>query len=318
MTERSGDGNRPDRQRSERRPAQPSGEPQRSSDVSGQSARAELDPRSSSADTLMASNLPEEGAVDQRADPSTWFGNGSASRPPDPQMHAGSQPDESSYMGAEPQGGRYQESAGPAPDEGDGHGGSHYQRPAAPPYPAQIPPPPQSTGVAAKVTAQLAALTKPRPRSAPPRMPRPTPTARSPRATVASRPMVRTAGPTRRAQLVLSRIEPWSVMKFSFLVSLVGWVVLFVAVTALYYVLSKLGVFHSIEATITNVTSTKGSTGADSGGQWFSFSRVIGYTMLIGAINVVLITALATVGAVIYNLVTHLAGGIEVTLRESD
>jgi hypothetical protein len=130
--------------------------------------------------------------------------------------------------------------------------------------------------------------------------------------------MARTAGPTRRAQLVLSRIEPWSVMKFSFLVSLVGWVVLFVAVTALYYVLSKLGVFHSIQASITNVTSTKGSAGADSGGQWFSFSRVIGYTMLIGAINVVLITALATVGAVIYNLVTHLAGGIEVTLRESD
>ena len=29
-------------------------------------------------------------------------------------------------------------------------------------------------------------------------------------------------------------------------------------------------------------------------------------------------TALATVGAVLYNLVTMLAGGIEVTLRESD
>ena len=40
--------------------------------------------------------------------------------------------------------------------------------------------------------------------------------------------------------------------------------------------------------------------------------------MLVGAINVVLITALATVGAVIYNLVTHLAGGIEVTLKETD
>jgi hypothetical protein len=134
---------------------------------------------------------------------------------------------------------------------------------------------------------------------------------------VASRPAPRTA-PTRRAQLVLARIEPWSVMKFSFLVSLVGWVVLFVAVTALYYVLSKLGVFHSIQATISSVTSSKDSAGADSGGQWFSFSRVIGYTMLIGAINVVLITALATVGSVIYNLVTHLAGGIEVTLKESD
>ena len=94
--------------------------------------------------------------------------------------------------------------------------------------------------------------------------------------------------------------------------------ILFVAVAALYYVLSKLGVFHSIQSTVTDVTSSKGTTGADANGQWFSASRILGYTMLVGAVNVVLITALATVGAVVYNLVTHLAGGIEVTLKETD
>ena len=107
-------------------------------------------------------------------------------------------------------------------------------------------------------------------------------------------------------------------MKFSFMISLVGWVVLFVAVAALYYVMNKLGVFHSVQSTITDVTSGKGTSGADASGQWFSASRILGYTMLVGAVNVVLITALATVGAVIYNLVTHLAGGIEVTLKETD
>ena len=123
---------------------------------------------------------------------------------------------------------------------------------------------------------------------------------------------------TRKAQLILSRIEPWSVMKFSFMVSLVGWVVLFVAVTVLYFVLSKLGVFHAIQTTIGSVTSSKDSPGVDAGGGWFSASRVLGYTMLVGAVNVILITALATVAAVIYNLVTHIAGGIEVTLKETD
>ena len=123
---------------------------------------------------------------------------------------------------------------------------------------------------------------------------------------------------TRKAQLILSRVEPWSVMKFSFMVSLVGWVVLFVAVTVLYFVLSKLGVFHAIQSTIGSVTSSKDSPGVDAGGGWFSASRVLGYTMLAGAVNVVLITALATVAAVIYNLVTHIAGGIEVTLKETD
>src|SRR3984957_7568713 len=121
----------------------------------------------------------------------------------------------------------------------------------------------------------------------------------------------------RRAGLVVSRLEPWSVMKFSFLMSLVAWVVLFVAVAFLYFVLSSLGVFTSIQHTLTSVTSSSGSTGTQLS-HWFSASRVLGYTMLLGAVNIVLITALSTVGAMIYNLVTHLGGGIEVTLRETD
>ena len=123
--------------------------------------------------------------------------------------------------------------------------------------------------------------------------------------------------PARRAELVIARLEPWSVMKFSFLMSLVAWVVLFVAVAFLYFVLSSLGVFTSIQHTLTSVTSSSGSSGANLG-HWFSASRVLGYTMLLGAVNIVLITALSTVGAMIYNLVTHLGGGIEVTLRETD
>jgi hypothetical protein len=121
----------------------------------------------------------------------------------------------------------------------------------------------------------------------------------------------------RDAQLVLSRIEPWSVMKFSFMVSLVGWIALFVVVALLYYALRAFGVFHLVEQTVSTVTSGKGQAGANAA-SWFSASTVLGYTMLVGAINVVLFTALATVGAVVYNVATHVSGGIEVTLREAD
>jgi Transmembrane domain of unknown function (DUF3566) len=124
--------------------------------------------------------------------------------------------------------------------------------------------------------------------------------------------------PTRRADLVISRLEPWSVMKFSFLMSLVAWVVLFVAVAFLYFVLSSLGVFTSIEHTLGSVTSSSGSSAGSSISHWFAASRILGYTMLLGAVNIVLITALSTIGSMIYNLVTHLGGGIEVTLRETD
>jgi Transmembrane domain of unknown function (DUF3566) len=121
----------------------------------------------------------------------------------------------------------------------------------------------------------------------------------------------------RDAQLVLSRIEPWSVMKFSFMASLVGFVILFVAVAVLYFFFSALGVFSSIEHTIQLVTASGGSAGSNAA-SWFSAGTVLGYTMLAGAIDVILITALSTVGAVIYNAVSHVAGGVEITLREAD
>lgn len=121
----------------------------------------------------------------------------------------------------------------------------------------------------------------------------------------------------RRANLVIARFEPWSVMKFSFLMSLVAWLVLFVAVALLYYALSGLGVFGAIQRTLQSVTSSQQSSGVNLAA-WTSAPRVLGYTMLLGAVNIVLITVLTTVGAMIYNLVTHLGGGIEVTLKETD
>ena len=140
---------------------------------------------------------------------------------------------------------------------------------------------------------------------------------RSPSGAPATQSSRQEAEVRRDAQLVISRIEPWSVMKFSFIISLVGWIVMFVAIALLYYALRAFGVFHYLEQTVTTVTSSKGHRGSNAA-DWFSASTVLGYTMLAGAINVVLFTALATVGSVIYNLVTHMSGGVEVTLREAD
>jgi Transmembrane domain of unknown function (DUF3566) len=163
---------------------------------------------------------------------------------------------------------------------------------SVPPYPAELPHQQSATatkpGVAAAATEAL---------------PSPPPKIQKTRA--------------RRANLVIARLEPWSVMKFSFLMSLVAWVVLFVVVVLLYYALSGLGVFAAIQRTLSSVTSSQSSAGVNLA-SWTSPSRVLGYTMLIGAVDIILITALSTIGAVIYNLVTHLGGGIEVTLKETD
>jgi hypothetical protein len=121
----------------------------------------------------------------------------------------------------------------------------------------------------------------------------------------------------RQAHLTVARIEPWSVMKFSFVVSLVAFVILFVAVTVLYGVLSGVGVFDSLQRVVSSVTSSQGSNGVNAKA-WFSASRVLGYTALLGSLNIVLITAMSTIGSVIYNLTSRLVGGVEVTLRETE
>ena len=266
----------------------------------------------------MTGNFPEEDDVDHRVEPQSWLPEGAAGdqgqaedQPPEDGQRSSAVADKPADVTPFPPGGQ----TAPAPEAA----------PTSLPYPASIP---TSSAAAGTVTSALGVLTRPgkapkapKPEK-PPKPPKPAKAPRPPKAAKVvqvqpSRQAQNGTSPPRRAQLTVVRLEPWSVMKFSFMISLVGWVVLFVAVAALYFFLSRLGVFHSIETSIENVTSGKDSPGVKAS-NWFSASRILGYTMLIGAVNVILITALSTVGAVIYNLVTHVAGGIEVTLRETD
>ena len=173
--------------------------------------------------------------------------------------------------------------------------------------------------LASKVGSSFSGLTRPRPKSQPKpkgaQIRRPAPKTGPRPQQAASLPA--SSQQTRSALLSLQRVEPMSVMKFSFLISLVGWVVMFVAVAIIYFSLSKLGVFTKIEQTVGLVTYNKNHPGANAA-SWFSASRVLEYTALVCTINAILFTVLATVGAALYNLVTVLTGGIEVTLRESD
>ncbi|GAB3210656.1 Transmembrane protein of unknown function [Marinactinospora thermotolerans DSM 45154] len=123
----------------------------------------------------------------------------------------------------------------------------------------------------------------------------------------------------RKAHLSLTRVEPGSVLKFSFVISLVCFIVLFVAVAVLYAFLSTLGVFDAVTDLINSLTD--GGEGDElplNPENWFSAARVLGYTGLLGALNIVLITALSTVGAMLYNLAADLVGGIDVTLSETE
>ena len=132
-----------------------------------------------------------------------------------------------------------------------------------------------------------------------------------------ARPKASPKRSSRQAHLTVARVEPWSVMKFSFVVSLVAFVILFVAVSVIYGTLSALGVFTSLQHVVQSVTSSQDSNGVNAA-KWFTASRILSYTALLGALNIVLITAMSTIGAVVYNLTSRLIGGVEVTLRETE
>ena len=117
----------------------------------------------------------------------------------------------------------------------------------------------------------------------------------------------------RRARLTVKRIDPWSVLKFAFVYSLAGLVVLLVAVVALYAVVDAMGVINSIRTFLNDVDQPKSGQGI---AVWLTFGRVMTVAIVIGIVNVILFTAFATLTAFVYNVCTELVGGVEVTLAE--
>lgn len=131
------------------------------------------------------------------------------------------------------------------------------------------------------------------------------------------RPAARPVPRTRKARLRVSKADPWSVMKISFLLSIALGICAIVAVTVLWMVLDSIGVFSTVGGTIADATGS----GSQNGFQLQSFlslSHVVMFTALISVIDVVLATALATLGAFLYNLSAGFVGGVELTLAEDE
>ncbi|MER7755956.1 DUF3566 domain-containing protein [Kitasatospora sp. NPDC097643] len=124
-------------------------------------------------------------------------------------------------------------------------------------------------------------------------------------------------GRTRKARLRVTKVDPWSVMKVSFLLSLAVGIIIIVAAAVLWMTLDSLGVFDSLTKTLKDVT------GSDSNGginlmDYVGFGKVMTFTALIAVVDVVLLTALSTLSAFIYNAAAGFTGGVELTLAEED
>lgn len=127
----------------------------------------------------------------------------------------------------------------------------------------------------------------------------------------------RTTPRTRKARLRVAKADPWSVMKVSFLLSIALGICTIVAAAVLWMVMDAMGVFSTVGGTISEATGSNESNGFDLQ-SFLSLPHVLMFTSIIAVIDVVLATALATLGAFIYNLSAGFVGGVELTLAEDE
>ena len=117
----------------------------------------------------------------------------------------------------------------------------------------------------------------------------------------------------RRMNLSLTRLNAWSVAKVSFMMSLAWGIIQVIAAGLIWMLLNVIGVFDQL-------TQIVASTGLDAGGlnltDVFSLSSVLSAVTIFSIVEIVLFTLLASIVALIYNVVSSLVGGVHITLGD--
>jgi hypothetical protein len=115
---------------------------------------------------------------------------------------------------------------------------------------------------------------------------------------------------------VIRRLGPWSVLKFSLFFYFCVWLIVFLALVIIYMLMSAVGAIDSLEKLlgylfVTGQQSTAGPTPIEVN------EGIVGLVTFLGGSVLTLVWSLINVlVAFLYNLISDVVGGIEVTLAE--
>lgn len=118
----------------------------------------------------------------------------------------------------------------------------------------------------------------------------------------------------RRVKLAVARVDPWSVMKMSFLLAVAAGIAGVVLTGVLWLILSGMGVFADIDRVIKEIQPS--TTDPFNIMDYIGFGRVLSLSIVVGVIDIILMTAIATLGAFLYNICSSLVGGVQLTLTD--
>ena len=122
------------------------------------------------------------------------------------------------------------------------------------------------------------------------------------------------AGP-RRVRLSLTRVDPWSIMKVTFMLSVAAGVMFVVAAIFVWLMLDAMHVFSTIKELASTVLNSD-SNAYTALLEYLKLSRAISMATIIAVINIILATALSTIGALLYNVTAAFVGGVHLTLAD--
>jgi hypothetical protein len=139
-----------------------------------------------------------------------------------------------------------------------------------------------------------------------------TPAKKDPAESARTAKAAKKAGGPRKVRLTLSRIDPFSVMKLSFLAAIAFGIALVVAVALVWNVLDVTGVWDSVDKMGRDLTGGKPLPFME----YLGFTKMVSYATVAAVADIVIITALGTLLAFLYNIVATLLGGLKVTFTD--
>ncbi|MGH3652815.1 DUF3566 domain-containing protein [Glutamicibacter sp.] len=117
----------------------------------------------------------------------------------------------------------------------------------------------------------------------------------------------------RKARLLVSKVEPFSVLKLAFLLSVAFGVITVVAAVGIWAVLDLTGTFDAFNQLMREAIGADGNFDLRD---TMSLGQVASYATIIAVVNVVVISVVSMLGAVLYNIAASLVGGAGVTLTD--
>jgi hypothetical protein len=113
----------------------------------------------------------------------------------------------------------------------------------------------------------------------------------------------------RRARLVLRKIDPWSVLKFSLLFYFCLLLIMLLGSAIIFAILKAFGVIANIQKLIGDLSSSPYTI---SGG------RIFRWLFLFGLLGAIVASAVTVFLAFLYNLIADVVGGIEISVAERE